>query len=201
MPKAINFDRLAETIAGQDGSVKAVIQELGLEATGANDGDAKAALQRKFVEYIKDRSNAETVQAFFDKHGEEGPIPGADPARSSEISAAALKAEEEFHPLTEETFDRWIHERTVLIDFTAEWCGPCKLMAPTLRDLSKELGMPVGRVDADASKGLVERFKVKGYPTVLLLKDGEEKNRVVGAHPDPVELGEILRDAFQEWAV
>jgi thiol-disulfide isomerase/thioredoxin len=64
--------------------------------------------------------------------------------------------------------------------FTADWCGPCKKTRPIVEDLKKE-GFDFQMIDADYEQLLVSRFKVKSVPTFILIKDGEEVNRIVGA--------------------
>ena len=71
---------------------------------------------------------------------------------------------------------------TALIDFYADWCGPCKMLAPVIEELAKELepGVLVGKVNVDEVPGVASRFGVMSIPTVVVLKDGQEKQRTVG---------------------
>ena len=73
----------------------------------------------------------------------------------------------------------------VVVDFSAEWCGPCKMIAPILKDVAAEYGdkVKVGKVDVDVSGDLAAKYNVRGVPTVLFYKDGEIKNQFVGARP------------------
>jgi thioredoxin 2 len=70
----------------------------------------------------------------------------------------------------------------VLLDLWAAWCGPCRLIAPTIEALAAELAgkVTVGKLDVDANKRTAARFGVQGIPTVLILKDGQEVDRLVG---------------------
>jgi thioredoxin 1 len=72
-----------------------------------------------------------------------------------------------------------------VIDFTAEWCPPCRQLAPHVDALARELApaVLVAKVDADAHPALAARFGVRGLPTVLLFQDGEVVDRIVGALP------------------
>ena len=71
----------------------------------------------------------------------------------------------------------------VLVDFHAEWCAPCRGMAPGLEQLAAELGdaAVVAKVDIDANPELAERYGVRSIPTLVFIQDGAEVDRVVGA--------------------
>ena len=73
-------------------------------------------------------------------------------------------------------------EIPVLVDFFAEWCGPCKVMAPTLEQFATEqIGkVKVGKLDVDQVPELAEKYGVMGIPTLIAFKNGEEVSRKVG---------------------
>jgi thioredoxin 1 len=87
--------------------------------------------------------------------------------------------------LTEATFSEEVNssELPVLVDFWAEWCTPCKMIAPILEELSSEnLGkIKIAKVDVDANPGLARQFDVMSIPTLLVFKDGVPERRIVGA--------------------
>lgn len=87
--------------------------------------------------------------------------------------------------LTDATFDEVVlaADRPVLVDFTAEWCGPCKVIAPILEELSAEQGekLDIVSLDVDANPRTTLRYDVMSMPTLILFKDGEPQRRLVGA--------------------
>jgi len=87
--------------------------------------------------------------------------------------------------VSDEDLDRLIRDADVpvVVDFYADWCGPCKIMAPVLDDLARErIGeLLVAKLDTDANPAASERFGIRGIPTLILFRDGKETGRAVGA--------------------
>ncbi len=73
----------------------------------------------------------------------------------------------------------------VLVDFWAEWCGPCKMLAPIVDEIAAEYGdkLRVVKVDADANPAVLQRYGIMGIPTLLLFKGGRDVERITGFKP------------------
>ncbi|HEY7139554.1 MAG TPA: thioredoxin [Methylomirabilota bacterium] len=89
--------------------------------------------------------------------------------------------------LTEAAFDQTLaqHQEAVIVDFWAEWCGPCKAIAPTLDELAQEYAgrVTIAKVNVDEHPGLAARFQVRSIPTLLIFKGGQVIDQVIGAVP------------------
>lgn len=87
--------------------------------------------------------------------------------------------------LSDATFDETIGslETPVIVDFWAEWCGPCKMIAPTLEEIAEEQDgkLAVAKLNVDDNPDTARRFEVMSIPTLLVFKDGEPVKRLVGA--------------------
>lgn len=87
--------------------------------------------------------------------------------------------------LTKKDFDNTINSGTVLVDFWAGWCMPCKMLAPVIDEIAEELkdSVKVAKVDVDAEGELALEYSVMSIPTVILFRNGREDKRFVGVQP------------------
>lgn len=84
--------------------------------------------------------------------------------------------------LDDNNFDEIIKNKTILVDFWADWCMPCKMIAPTLNELAEELPPDkfIGKVDVEKNPGLSASFRIRGIPTLIIFKNGNEIERIMG---------------------
>jgi thioredoxin 1 len=94
------------------------------------------------------------------------------------------------------TFDEIINsDKPVLVDFFAEWCGPCKTMAPVLKDVKKEIGdaAKIIKIDVEKSPHTAQQFQIQGVPTLILFKNGQPVWRQSGVVPRAGLVGVIKK--------
>lgn len=97
--------------------------------------------------------------------------------------------------LNDENFEQKIAKGVVLVDFFATWCGPCKMLSPTIEEIADESNgdYTVYKVDIDECEDTVLDYGIMSVPTLIIFKDGQEDTRIIGVQPKAV-----LLDALKE---
>lgn len=94
--------------------------------------------------------------------------------------------------VTDNNFNQLVSENSlVLVDFWADWCGPCKMLSPILDEISNETGLLVGKLNVDENQEKTLEYGVSSIPTMVLFKDGLPVHTVVGAKPKHKILKEL----------
>lgn len=97
--------------------------------------------------------------------------------------------------LTEDIFEEKIANGVVLVDFFATWCGPCKMLGPTVEEIGAECdgSFSVYKVDIDECEDVAMDYAIMSVPTLIVFKDGEEAARMIGVQPKTVILDAIAQ--------
>lgn len=87
-----------------------------------------------------------------------------------------------FTHLTEENFKSGVSNGLTLVDFYADWCGPCRMLTPVLEEVAKDVAgqAKIAKIDIDEAQKTASTFQVTSIPTLILFKDGREVGRLVG---------------------
>ncbi|HQI69693.1 MAG TPA: thioredoxin [Bacteroidales bacterium] len=89
------------------------------------------------------------------------------------------------HEITDNNFDQMVlnSDNLVMLDFWAEWCGPCRMIGPIVEELSSEYDGKaiIGKVNVDENPGITAKLKIRNIPTLLFFKNGAEVDKIVGA--------------------
>ena len=95
--------------------------------------------------------------------------------------------------LNQNNFHHTIASGTTLVDFYADWCGPCRMVSPIVDEIAEEHpNITVGKVNVDDEAALAVKYGIISIPTLLVFKDGAETARIVGARPKQAILAEVL---------
>ena len=95
--------------------------------------------------------------------------------------------------LTDETFESAITQGVTLVDFFATWCGPCKMLGPTIEEIGEECdgSFKVYKVDIDECEDAAMDMGIMSVPTLIVFKDGEEAERMIGVQPKAAILNAV----------
>ena len=94
--------------------------------------------------------------------------------------------------LNSQNFENEINANTTLVDFYADWCGPCKMIAPIVEEIANERDdITVGKVNVDNDGALAMKYGVVSIPTLIVFKNGKEQSRIVGYRPKEAILAEL----------
>jgi thioredoxin 1 len=97
--------------------------------------------------------------------------------------------------ITDSIFDEYIkNNNKILVDFWAEWCGPCKRVSPILDEISNETGLLIGKLNIDENPEKTQEYSVHSIPTMVLFKSGQPVKTIIGAKPKHLLLKEL-----EEW--
>ena len=95
--------------------------------------------------------------------------------------------------LNQNNFNNAIANGTALVDFYADWCGPCRMVSPIVDEIAEERSdITVGKVNVDDENALAMKYGVMSIPTLIVFKDGKEAARIVGARPKADILEELV---------
>ena len=95
--------------------------------------------------------------------------------------------------LNQNNFNNAIANGTTLVDFYADWCGPCRMVSPIVDEIAEERSdITVGKVNVDDENALAMKYGVMSIPTLIVFQDGQEKTRIVGARPKAAILAELV---------
>jgi thioredoxin 1 len=105
-----------------------------------------------------------------------------------------VKDSEKIITLTDKNFQHQINAKTILVDFWASWCAPCRMMAPVLNEVSEEIDKVfVGKINIDEYQSVAAKYNVRNIPTMIIFKNGKEVDRIVGIKSKSYLLQQINR--------
>jgi len=104
--------------------------------------------------------------------------------KAEAIKQQLASSDEPIHVDGPDHFEEETASGVVLVDFYADWCGPCKMIEPVVESIAAETDATVLKVDVDAQQALAGQYNVQGVPTMFLYVDGEQVERLVGAQDE-----------------
>ncbi|HOF20066.1 MAG TPA: thioredoxin [Bacteroidales bacterium] len=118
-------------------------------------------------------------------------------AKSKIKNTPVVEDHENIIVLSDRNFDHQTKNRVVLVDFWAEWCVPCRMMAPVLNELAEELNGNafVGKLNVEQYQALAQKFNIRNIPTMILFRNGQEVKRFIGMKTKDFLIREIQKVA------
>ena len=180
MAKQVDIRAGTKLEQGSDGNWTATFTPLDVTGTGSSEDDAMRSMVGKLQEALNDPSD--DVKARFEAYAAENSVEMPDP---DDLKARSKEATAGFPALDDGTFDQTVEgsDVPVLVDFWAEWCMPCHMIAPVIKEIYDDFGgrMTVAKLNMDEHPAIADRFGVRSIPTLILFKGGQEVHRIVGA--------------------
>jgi thioredoxin 1 len=103
--------------------------------------------------------------------------------KAEELSRRDSAASEPVHVTDASHLSELLASGVTVVDFHAEWCGPCKMLSPIMKEIAAETGAMIAKVDIDDHQAIAQEYQVQGVPTVIMAEDGELAERWVGVQP------------------
>lgn len=99
--------------------------------------------------------------------------------------------------VTSQNFDTEVlqSDKVVLVDFWAEWCGPCKILGPVIEEIAEEMkdsdAVKIAKLDVDENSDIAQQYGIQGIPTMKFFKNGEVVDEIIGLHPKEVIVNKL----------
>ncbi len=165
----------------EDGTWTATFRPLDVTVTAPDEEQLKKNLVVAIMEKVK--SSEEAERAFGEYAQDNSTV--VEELDEDDLLERARQATAGFPALTADTFEEYVaaDDVPVLVDFWAEWCRPCHMLAPVLKELSDDLAgrMRVAKLNIDEHQEVAQRYSVRGIPTLILFSKGREMARISGA--------------------
>jgi thioredoxin 1 len=191
--QVLNISGACEFTELEDGHVSVKFPLFGIEAVGTNRDDAFERLLPLLQEHLELSEIArEKFQEWAPQNVIEVEMTDEEIAQEREMDLLVeegKKIGKSFTALDASSFAEFIAAPgPVLVDFWAEWCKPCHMLAPVLKEVTDELRLPVGKLNIDENPDIWEEIPSGGIPTMAVYRDGKRAGIVVGAGRSPAEL-------------